>query len=74
MHCTPVHGAWLNQVEHWCSMRPRPRLRIADVDSKAHLQAKLGPCMREGNQPAHPCNGLTKSVAKVMADVPAMAA
>jgi len=74
MHLTPVHGSWLNQVEQWCSMLQRKRLRIADFDSTEYLQAKSGPFMRAWNQHAHPCNWLTKSVAKVMAEVPAMAA
>jgi hypothetical protein len=61
-------------VEQWFSILQRKRLRIADFDSKEHLQAKIGPCIREWNQHAHPFNWSTKSVAKVMAEVPAMAA
>jgi transposase len=74
MHFTPVHCSWMNQVEQWFSILQRKRLRIADFDSKAHLQAKIGPFIREWNQHAHPFNWSTKSVAKVMAEVPAMAA
>jgi hypothetical protein len=74
MHVTPVHCSWLNQVEQWCSMLQRKRLRSADGDSKEHFQAKIGQVIRAWNQHAHPCNGLTKSVAKVMAEVPTMAA
>jgi transposase len=73
-HFTPVHGSWMNQVEQWFSILQRKRLRIADVDSKEHLQAKIGPFIREWNQHAHPFNWTTKSVAKLMAEVPAMAA
>ena len=74
MHFTPVHCSWMNQVEQWFSIFQRKRLRIADFDSKEHLQAKIGQFIREWNQQAHPFNWSTKSVAKVMAEVPAMAA
>jgi hypothetical protein len=74
MHFTPVHGSWMNQVAQWFRMSQRQRLRIADFDSTEHLQAKIGPFMRAGNQHAHPFNCSTKSVAKMMAEVPAIAA
>jgi hypothetical protein len=64
----------MNQVEQWFSIFQRKRLRIADFESTDHLQAKIGSFIREWNQHAHPFNGSTKSVAKVMAEVPAMAA
>jgi hypothetical protein len=56
------------------SIFQRKRLRIADFESKEQLQAKLGQCIREWNQHGHPFNWFTKSVAKGMAEVPAMAA
>ena len=74
MHFTPVYGSWMNQVEPWFSILQRQRLRIADVDSKEHLQAKIGQFICAWNQHAHPFNWSTTSVAKVMAAVPAMAA
>jgi transposase len=73
-HFTPVHCSWMNQVEQWFSILPRKRLRSADFESKEHLQTKIGPFIREWNQHAHPFNWSTKSVAKVMAEVPAIAA
>jgi transposase len=73
-HFTPVHCSWMNQVEQWFSILQRKRLRIADFESKEHLQSKLGQFIREWNQQAHPFNWSTKSVAKVMAEVPALAA
>jgi transposase len=73
-HFTPVHCSWMNQVEQWFSIFQRKRLRIADFESTAHLQAKIGQFICEWNQHAHPFNWSTKSVAKVMAEVPAMAA
>jgi transposase len=73
-HFTPVHGSWMNQVEQWFSIFQRKRLRIADFESTAHLQAKIEQFIREWNQHAHPFNWSPKSVAKVMAEVPAMAA
>jgi transposase len=73
-HFTPVHCSWMNQVEQWFSIFQRKRLRIADVESTALLQAKIEPFIREWNQHKHPFNWSTKSVAKVMAEVPAMAA
>jgi transposase len=71
---TPVHGSWMNQVEPWFSILPRKRLRMADFTSKDHLRAKLEPFICEWNQQAHPFNWSTKSVAKVMAEAPALAA
>jgi hypothetical protein len=64
----------MNQVEPWLSILQRKRLRIADFPSKDHLRAQLEQFIREGNQPAHPFNWSTKSVAKVMAKAPALAA
>ena len=74
VHFTPVHCSWMNQVEQWFSILQRKRLRIADFESKAHLQAKLRQFISEWNQHAHPFNWSTKSVAKVMAKAPAIAA
>ena len=73
-HFTPVHCSWMHQVEQWFSIFQRKRLRIADFVSKDHLQAKIEPFIDEWNQHAHPFNWSTKSVAKVMAKVPAIAA
>jgi transposase len=74
VHFTPVHCAWLNQVEQWFSLLQRKRLRIVDFASKADLQAQLMHCIAQWNEVAHPFNWTTKSVAKVMADaVPAAA-
>jgi transposase len=74
MHFTPVHCSWMNQVEQWFSILQRKRLRIADFDSKEHLQAKIEQFICEWNQHAHPFNWSTKSVAKIMAEIPALAA
>jgi transposase len=62
-HVTPVHGSWMTQVDQWFSIRQRKRLRIADFESKAHLQAKLRQFIGAWNQHAHPLNGSTQSVA-----------
>jgi hypothetical protein len=74
VHFTPVHCSWMNQVEQWFSILQRKRLRIVDFESKDHLRAKLEQFIHEWNQHAHPFNWSTKSVAKVMAAAPAMAA
>jgi len=74
LHFTPVHCSWMNQVEQWFSIFQRKRLRIADFESKEHLQAKIGQFLCEWNQHAHPFNGTMKSVAKIMAKAPALAA
>jgi transposase len=74
LHFTPVHCSWMNQVEQWFSILQRKRLRIADFASKEHLHAKLSQFICEWNQHAHPFNWSTKSVAKVMAKAPALAA
>jgi transposase len=74
VHFTPVHCSWMNQVEQWFSILQRKRLRIVDFESKDHLRQKLEQFIREWNVYAHPFNWSTKSVAKVMAAAPAMAA
>ena len=73
-HFTPVHCSWMNQVEQWFSILQRKRFRIADFDSKADLQIKIEQFIEQWNQVAHPFNWTTKSVAKIMADAPRMAA
>jgi transposase len=74
VHFTPVHCSWMNQVEQWFSILQRKRLRIADFTSKDHLRAKLDQFICEWNQHKHPFHWSTKSVAKVMAEAPALAA
>jgi hypothetical protein len=74
LHFTPVHCSWMHQVDQWCSILQRQRLRIADFDSKEPRHAKLGPFIRAWHQQAHPFNWSTKSVAKVLAEAPALAA
>jgi hypothetical protein len=74
VHVTPVHGAWMHHVEQWCSSVQRKRLRMVDLPTKDHLRAKLEPFICEWNQQAHPFNWSVKSVAKVMAEAPALAA
>jgi transposase len=74
LHFTPVHCSWMNQVEQWFSILQRKRLRIVDFDSKDHLRAKIEQFIQEWNQHAHPFNWSTKSVAKIMAAAPALAA
>ena len=74
VHFTPVHCSWMNQVEQWFSILQRKRLRIVDFESKDQLHTKLVQFIGEWNQHAHPFNWSTKSVAKVMAKAPAMAA
>jgi DDE superfamily endonuclease len=74
VHRTLVHGSWMHQVEQWCSILQRKRLRIVDVDPTDHLRAKIEQCIQEWNQHAHPFNWSTQSVAKVIAAAPALAA
>jgi hypothetical protein len=64
----------MNQVEQWCSLLQRQRLRIVDFSTKDHLRVKLAQCIWEWNQQPHPFNWSVKSVAKVMAEAPALAA
>jgi hypothetical protein len=64
----------MNQVEQWFSSLQRKRLRLVAFESKDQLHTKLVQFIREWNQHAHPFNWSTKSVAKVMAKAPAMAA
>jgi transposase len=74
MHFTPVHCSWMNQVEQWFSILQRKRLRMVDFASKDQLRATLDQCIKEWNHHAHPFNWSTKSVAKIMAAAPALAA
>jgi hypothetical protein len=64
----------MNQVEPWFSIVQRKRLSSADFEAKDHLRAKIAPFIQEWNQQAHPFNWSTKSVARVMAAAPALAA
>jgi hypothetical protein len=64
----------MNQGEQWCSSLQRQRLRIVDFESKDHLRSKIDQFIAEWTQPAHPFNWSTKSVARVMAEAPALAA
>ncbi|MGH8069409.1 MAG: IS630 family transposase [Candidatus Entotheonellia bacterium] len=73
-HFTPVHCSWMNQVEQWFGILQRKRLRLTDFESKEQLRGKIGQFIVAWNQQAHPFNWSTKSVAKVMANAPAMAA
>jgi transposase len=74
VHFTPVHCSWMNQVEQWFSILQRKRLHIVDFASKDQLRLNLEQLIHEWNQQAHPFNWSTKSVAKVMAKAPALAA
>jgi hypothetical protein len=74
LHFTPGHGSWLKQVEPWCSIRHRTRLRIVDVASTADLEATLMPFIAAGTTGAHPFHWTTTSGANVMADVTPAAA
>ena len=64
----------MNHVEPWFGILQRKRLRIVDFESKDHLRAKIEQFIQEWHQHAHPFNWSTKSVAKVMAAAPALAA
>jgi transposase len=74
MHVTPVQCSWMNHVEQWFSIRQRNRLRMVDFASKDQLRAKLAQFSKEWNHHAHPFHWSTKSVAKIMAAAPALAA
>jgi hypothetical protein len=56
VHFPPVHGAWMKQVDQWCRIRQRQRLRLADCASQDHCRAKLAQCIAEWNQQAPPFN------------------
>jgi hypothetical protein len=73
-HFTAVHGSWMKHVDQWGSIRQRQRWRLVDVASTDQLRAKLDQFIPEWNQPAHPLNWSTTSVAKIMAAAPALAA
>jgi hypothetical protein len=73
-HFTPVPCSWMNHVAQWFGILQRTRWRIADFASTEQLRATVDQCIAAWNQQAHPFNWSTKSVAKVMAEAPAMAA
>jgi hypothetical protein len=64
----------MNQVEIIVQHLGSQALRIADLTSKNHLRAKLELFICKWNQHAHPFNWSTKSVVKVMVEVPALEA
>jgi hypothetical protein len=64
----------MTQVEQWFGILQRKRLRIADFESKEQRRGKIGQFIVEWHQQAHPFNWSTTSVAKVMANAPALAA
>jgi hypothetical protein len=66
-HHPPVHCSWMNEAEQWFGIARRKRLRIVDFLSKEKLGERLMAFIAEWNQSAHPFNGTSKSVAKVMA-------
>jgi transposase len=70
IHFTPVHCSWMNQVEPWFSILQRKRFRFADFASKQAMQDAIIQFISEWNRHAHPFNGSSKSVAKIMADAP----
>jgi hypothetical protein len=70
IHFTPVHCSWMNQVEQWFSILQRKRFRFADFASKQAMQDAIIQFISEWNRHAHPFNGSSKSVAKIMADAP----
>ena len=69
-HFTPVHCSWMNQVEQWFSILQRKRFRFADFSSKEAMHESIMHFISQWNDPAHPLNWSTKSVAKIMADAP----
>jgi len=73
-HFTPGHWSGMNPVEQWFSIFQRTRLRMVAVISQDDLRATLEQFICEWHQHAHPFNWSTKSVAKVMAQAPALAA
>jgi hypothetical protein len=60
--------------EQWCSLLQRQRLRLVDFDSTEHLRAKIAQVIPAWKHHAQPFNWSTKSMAKVMAAAPALAA
>ena len=57
----------MNQVEQGFSILQRKRVRIADFTDKKPLSQRLMAFVAQWNEHAHPVQGSTKSVAKVMA-------
>jgi hypothetical protein len=71
--CYALHARALF-VDESISILQRKRLCIVDFESKDHLRAQIDQFIHEWTQQAHPFNWSTKSVAKVMAAAPALAA
>lgn len=69
MHHTPVHCSWMNQIEQWFSILQRKRVGVANFESLADLEAKIGAFIDEWNEVAHPFDWTPSSFAKVLASV-----
>lgn len=54
-HCTPPHGAWLNQVEFWCSVLARRGRKRGDVRGVEDCATQWGNSLEVSNtHQAHP--------------------
>ena len=67
IHDTPVHSAWMNQVEQWFSILRRTRLRILDFADLAALAAAITAFSTDWHTRAHPVRRTTASFAQIFA-------
>ncbi|MEK6606329.1 MAG: hypothetical protein AABZ30_01595 [Myxococcota bacterium] len=69
MHFTPVHCAWMNQVEQWFSIIRHKRLAVANFPDLDDLEAKILAFIAEWNEIAHPFDWTPSSFQKVLAKI-----
>jgi hypothetical protein len=72
-HVSTPHG---QEVRTWVSKHPRAVFHLTPVHCSwmNHVEQWFSLLPRQWNQEAHPCNWSPPSVAKVMAEAPALAA
>jgi hypothetical protein len=66
-HVTPVHCAWMNQIEQWFSILGRKQLRHPNFADLSALTAAILQFIQEWNQVAHPFRWTAASFDKVLA-------
>jgi hypothetical protein len=67
LHFTPVHCSWMNQVEQWCSILRRKRLRCPNFADVSELTARIEQFIAEWNETAEPFQWTAASFEKILA-------
>lgn len=67
LHFLPVHSSWMNQVEQWCSILRRKRLKCPNFADLPELTAAIEQFITEWNQTGQPFKWTAASFEKVLA-------